>query len=115
LASTTEQLNALKALLDSSEKAKFEVGMQLEKTSKEKAVLSEMNLQLEERRVLLESEREKAVGVLVREKDVLSRANFKLLQLLEYKDQAVKGILKCLEQGEEKVEVGSVLGADRDI
>jgi 23S rRNA U2552 (ribose-2'-O)-methylase RlmE/FtsJ len=41
-----------------------------------------MNLQLEERRVLLESEKEKAVGVLVREKDVLSRANFKLLQLI---------------------------------
>ena len=75
-----------------------------------------MNLQLEERRVLMEGEREKAVGVLVREKDVLSRANFKLLQLVELKEEAVKSILKHIEsQGEEKIELKVELGGDREM
>jgi hypothetical protein len=34
--------------------------------------------------------------VIVREKDVLNRANFKLLQLLELKDQAIKAVLSSI-------------------
>jgi len=67
--------------------------MQLEKVTKEKQILSELNMQLEERKVLMDSERDKAITTLVKEKDVLNRANFKLLQLLELKDKAIKVIV----------------------
>jgi 23S rRNA U2552 (ribose-2'-O)-methylase RlmE/FtsJ len=53
-------------------------------------------MQLEERRVLMEAERDKVITTIVKEKDVLSRANFKLLQLLELKDKAVKMIVDSL-------------------
>ena len=64
---------------------------------------------------MLEGEREKAVGVLVREKDVLLRANFKFLQMLEFKEQAIKAIVKTIEQGEQHVDVVTSLGGQREL
>jgi hypothetical protein len=47
--------------------------------------------------------------VIVREKDVLNRANFKLLQLLELKDQAIKAVLSSIENQSERIELATTL------
>jgi hypothetical protein len=50
--------------------------------------------------------------VIIRDKDVLSRANFKLLQLLEIKDQAIKAILDSVENKTDRIDVAPMLDCD---
>ena len=51
--------------------------------------------------------------MLVKDKDVLSRANFKFLQILEMKQQAIKAILTAIEQGNEQIEFSTSFGGDK--
>lgn len=113
LEALTEELKEVRTRLEESERGRVESSLLAERTAKEKQVLSEMNQQLEERRVLWESEREKAVTALIRDKDVLSRTNFKLLQLLELKDQSIRNILSALEKGEAPAEAATLMGGEQ--
>ncbi len=45
------------------------------------------------------------MSVLVRKKDILNKANFKLLQLLQLKDKAIRVIIDSVESNKEIIEM----------
>lgn len=74
--------------------------------------MSEQWQEQQEKRILLEGEKEKAISSIIREKDVLSRANYKLLQLLELKDKTMQSIIEAVQKQSDKIEVAVSLDSD---
>ena len=50
---------------------------------------------------------------MVKEKDVFSRANFKLIQLLELKEQAIREIVRVVNSGGEVTQLSTFLGGEQ--
>ncbi len=55
------------------------------------------------------------MSVLVREKDILNKANFKLLQLLQLKDKTIKAIIDSVQSNKDSIEMPPMPEGDQQL